>query len=86
MVAEKNYISDGARRVEVRSSLIYQKIVLHGIDIWDQDRSDKVSQTFEQENISSVLPELLQSATKWVETLRPKLGFFTFYELQKEEI
>ena len=28
----------------------------------------------------------LQSATKWVETLRPKLGFFTFYELQKEEI
>ena len=28
----------------------------------------------------------LQSATKWVETLRPKVGFFTFYELQKEEI
>ena len=28
----------------------------------------------------------LQSATKWVETLRPKLGFFTFYWLQKEEI
>ena len=27
----------------------------------------------------------LQSATKWVETLRPKLGFFTFYWLQKEE-
>ena len=26
-------LSDGARRVEVRSSLIYQKIVLHGIDI-----------------------------------------------------
>ena len=28
----------------------------------------------------------LQSATKWVETLRPKLGFFTFYWLQKEAI
>ena len=28
----------------------------------------------------------LQSTTKWVETLRPKEGFFTFYELQKEEI
>ena len=27
-----------------------------------------------------------QSATKWVETLRPKAGFFTLYELQKEEI
>ena len=27
-----------------------------------------------------------QSATKWVETLRPKLGFFTVYKLQKEEI
>ena len=28
----------------------------------------------------------LQSATKWVETLHPKVGFFTFYQLQKEEI
>ena len=28
----------------------------------------------------------LQSATKWVDTLHPKVGFFTFYELQEEEI
>ena len=28
----------------------------------------------------------LQSATKWVDTFRPKLGFFMLYWLQKEDI
>ena len=55
----------------------------HKKDNWFREHFE---QNLSSQNTRNGVSEHQQSATKWVETLRPKVSFFTFYELQKEEI